>query len=605
MNSAPFSRPRWPSLLNELYTGRVRWDLLRPFPRQQPSEREAADRAAAGITQLLRDRVNPTEVDRAGQFPADLLDALQEAGYLKLMIAPGLGGLGLSPYGAARVIEAAASWSAAVGMCLGIGNGFGSGSYLGLLPDGPLREMIAGRVTAGIISAGADAEAIGTANQRRSTTAVPTDDGKAYLVTGEKVFIGNGPVADLMDVSATVIAPDGTPDIRLFFVDSRSQGFSVKAWQEFMGLRGAPIGVLHLDAVQVRAEHMLAESSNGWRMRPGARDAGRPETAENAADGPAFPADLAHLATLGRILTIAPTALAIAKLCLLWSKEFSNRRRIDDRGLADYEEIQRRIAESAADVFAIQSVAEWVLLAQDRADTQPDLTSAKNLASLACWRTADRTMSLLGGEGYETAPSKTRRGVPPLPVERAYRDARALRIAGGVDFLLDKWSAESSLSTCYYPSSDGAGDADDAGRAIPETSHDDALSPRCQDHLRFLSAESRAFAERCRRLAATIARDELPERQRTLIGIGRIGNELLQISVVLARAADLASQGNVAALDLADICCTASRRRLSRLCHQLEQPDGPDYARVCGDLLHGSGHDFLLADVITDTPPAA
>jgi hypothetical protein len=55
-------------------------------------------------------------------------------------------------------------------------------------------------------------------------------------------------------------------------------------------------------------------------------------------------------------------------------------------------------------------------------------------------------MSLLAAEGAETAHSKTRRGAPALPVERLFRDARVLRITGGVDFTVDLWAAEAMLA---------------------------------------------------------------------------------------------------------------------------------------------------------------
>jgi alkylation response protein AidB-like acyl-CoA dehydrogenase len=66
-----------------------------------------------------------------------------------------------------------------------------------------------------------------------------------------------------------------------------------------------------------------------------------------------------------------------------------------------------------------------------------ELAAIKNVNSETCWRIVDRTTGLLAHEGYETATSKGRRGVEALPVERALRDGRGLRIAGGVDFNLD------------------------------------------------------------------------------------------------------------------------------------------------------------------------
>ena len=563
----------------------MRQDLLRPFPEQDPADRRAGDAALDRLRALLREWIDPAEVDELGRLPEGFLRALADAGLLKLTIDPALGGLGLSLVNAMRVVELAASWCTPVAFALAITNGFGSGSYLPVLPAGPLRDMISARVTAGIVSAGADAEAIGTANQRRATVAVPVEDGAAYLLTGEKVFIGNGPVADLMDVSATVTAADGSDDVRLFFVDSRSPGFSVTARHEFMGLRGAAIGTLRLDAVRVPAEHMMDEQ-DGWRMRPNPSDVDDTEPTHRPDGG-----DLGWLAAVGRTMVIAPAALALARRCLAWSRDFVSRRDIDGRNLGDYDEIQRLVAASAADVFMIESIVTWCLLAQDRADTLPDLTAAKNLASLACWRVVDRTMSLLGAEGYETALSKARRGAPALPVERAFRDARALRIAGGVDFMLDLWSARSVL-TSYDRAADAPG--------LDRSKIDSRTNAAGRDHLTFVSDHADDLAEVCRRLTRTVPPEELFERQRTMIVLGQIGAELLSMSVVVARAAELADQGSPSALALADISCAASRHRLAALWPQLT--DQPDCAATSQQWLHGSDLDFLMGDPPVDDP---
>ena len=101
------------------------------------------------------------------------------------------------------------SWSVPVGWCLAIQNGLGAGAYLPLLPAGPLRDLIARRVSEGAIFSDADTDPSGASNELRSTTAVLTADGSAYVINGEKICIGNGPVADFLVVSATVNDADG------------------------------------------------------------------------------------------------------------------------------------------------------------------------------------------------------------------------------------------------------------------------------------------------------------------------------------------------------------------------------------------------------------
>jgi len=65
------SRPGLESFLEELYTGRLRWDLLDPFPLQDDEDRRTGDEAAAGLERLLRERVDPTEVDLRADLPEE------------------------------------------------------------------------------------------------------------------------------------------------------------------------------------------------------------------------------------------------------------------------------------------------------------------------------------------------------------------------------------------------------------------------------------------------------------------------------------------------------------------------------------------------------
>ncbi|MFI6499009.1 acyl-CoA dehydrogenase family protein [Nonomuraea typhae] len=567
-----------PSVFEELFLGRVRHDLLTPFPAQDSADRLTGDAQMERLAVLLRERIDPEAVELSGRLPGGAVEALRDAGFLAMTLDPAIGGLGLSQVNAFRLVHLAASWCTAAAFALGVGNGFGSGSYLAVLPPGPLKDMISARVAAGLVSGGADAEPGGTANRARATTAVPVEGG--YLISGQKVFIGNAPVADLMDVSATLA---GTSRVRLFFVDTRSPGFVVSARHEFMGLRGAAIGAVRLDDVLVPEWALMPEEGDGWRMRPDAP----------AAEGP----DLAGLAVGARHLVIAPVALALARSCLRWSREFVSRRAVDGRGLGSYDEIQRVLAESAADVYAIESVATWGLLGGAGA---PELTAAKNLVSRACWRVADRTVSLMGGEGYETSRSKRRRGAVAAPVERAFRDARALRVAGGVDFMLDAWSAQPALVRCYAgadPAADaGAGGVGGVGVGIGGAGVGVGV----------VEEQARMLAAACAHLVKAHPREELFERQRTVRLLGRIAGELLGMAVVQARSASTstnppavpaashdagpaASHGADAAAShggdpIAGLAVTGARHRLAGLWARLAE-DEPSRASIRFDHL--------------------
>jgi hypothetical protein len=310
----------------------------------------------------------------------------------------------------------------------------------------------------------------------------------------------------------------------------------------------------------------------------------------------------------GRMYLIAAPSLATAKLCLGWARDFANRRVVDGRPLGGYEEVQRLIAGSAADVFALQAMVDWCLLAGQPEGGGPavnpifEQNAAKNLSSVTCWRILERTMSLLAGEGYETAPSKASRGAPPLPLERWYRDARGFRISGGVDFQLDYWTSRIAVLSYYYPAPDNLAEIESDELDVPRDHHLEGRNPA---HLRFAVAGARRFARACLRASRRWELAQLVEREHLLIQLSQVANELLAMSLTLARASHLASRGQGWGQDLADVYCTASRHRLAgcwREIEAIEEEDEPDHARVSDGWLGGSELDGLL---LGEVAPAA
>lgn len=560
-------------MLEELYRGRLRWDLLRPFPEEDQQDQRAGDAAVHEVQALLRERVDPDEIARAGAIPAEVIGLLREKGYFNLLIKEG-GGLDLTPMNALRVIEAIAAWSPALALLVGNSNGFGAACYLPLLAPGELRDLVERHVEAGSIGGTADTEVIGAANEDRTTRAELVDDGAAYLINGEKLYIGTGMAAHLLDVSATVTT-NGTKQIRVFFVETDAPGVTLSP-QDFMGLSGAPLAVVRFDNVRVPAGQLLPAEVDAWR--------------DDAA--------LVRLAVLGRMLTVAPPSMAITKLCLSWSRDFVARRVIDGRDLGEYEEIKRHLARTAADAYAIESIVLWGLLSGNLAERNPELTVAKNIISLACWNAIDRTVSLFAAEGYETAASKGRRGGAAIPLERFYRDARSVRISGGVDFLLDIWSAVGAVQGAY------GSDAADTARFDGPAVTDAALSPRCQQHLAFLQDQAGDLAAECRRLVADGLggglTDAAVRSEHRLMLVGRIGSLLLAMAVVLARTAQLAERGDHLAGELADLACADYRSQLAGAWAELHADPAPDFLTVSDHVLGGGSFAGVFGEISRD-----
>jgi hypothetical protein len=155
MTSTVSSPPTSPGLLNELFLGELRWELLWPFPVQDRRDREVGDAAVAKLRKLLDDHLDPADLDRTGKLPDGLVDLL----------------------------EASASYAPAVALMLGTSNGFGAANYLPLIADGPLHDLLIKHVRGRSVFGTADTEARGAVNDGRDTTAELVEDGAAYLIS--------------------------------------------------------------------------------------------------------------------------------------------------------------------------------------------------------------------------------------------------------------------------------------------------------------------------------------------------------------------------------------------------------------------------------------
>ncbi|MBL1103939.1 acyl-CoA dehydrogenase family protein [Streptomyces sp. 5-8] len=550
------------SVLQEMSRGGFPWDRLRSFPRQSEADRRAGDEAVRAMTRVLDTHV-PDGLDGRSELPGGLLDALHEAGFLAMLLPREDGGLALSDYNGFRVLETAAERAPAISMLLSAHNALGPIAFLPAVPDGELRELLAKHVAAGTVGALASTEPEGAGNTGRSTVARPTADGSGYLLTGEKMFITNGAAAGLVAVTATVEGGGDGDQVGLFFVELPAEGFEVVAHHAFMGLHATPISHLRLTEVFVPAGHTLPAQAEWRRASP-----------------------YAEIHALARVYVTSAPSMALARRCLEWSRSFVAERAVDGRELASYEAIRQLLAESVADVYAMDSAVRWAMLHTDATALNWERDALKNLTSMTAWRVVDRTVSLLGARGYETADSKAARGLAPHPVEQAQREIRGMRVAGGVDFNLDRYLAARMLAGYYrdggqvLPGTDGALDAG-------------ALSPGNRAHLEAVREDVGRLARICRELTGAQPAAELLERQQTLIAVNRIATELFTMAVVLARAAQADEQHEPNAQDLAAVVCDGARARLAPLWEQVAEEPPAAYGRLVRALLDGAP-DHLL-----------
>ena len=208
---------------------------------------------------FAREQMYPlaARMDKEEWWPQDIFPKIGATGYFGIPVPEAYGGAGMDLFTSGLVTQAfsrwnhalALSWLAHENLCLF--NIFRNANdtlrqrYLPGLCSGKLIGAL------GLTEPGAGSDALGS----MATTATP--DGGDFLLNGRKIYITNGPVADVLLVYAKTDKHKGAKGISAFIVEKDMPGFSVAQKLEKMGFRGSQTGELVFDNCRVPASNMV------------------------------------------------------------------------------------------------------------------------------------------------------------------------------------------------------------------------------------------------------------------------------------------------------------------------------------------------------------
>lgn len=243
--------------------------------------------------------------------------------------------------------------------------------------------------------AGSDLKAVRTRAVRDSNAATGDNDAD-FIVNGQKVFISNGQMCDVIVLATKTDSAAGAKGVSLFLVDAKTPGFNRGKNLDKLGMKAQDTSELFFEDMRIPASAMLGEEGNGFALMMTKLSQER--------------------------LAQAVRSATVIEVMIEWTVDYTAERMAFGQSIADFQNTQFVLADlKARSVMARVFTDKCIeLFMAGKLDAVTAAMAKMTTAELHC-ETADKCLQLFGGWGY----------MWEYPIARAYADARIVKIAGG------------------------------------------------------------------------------------------------------------------------------------------------------------------------------
>ena len=508
-----FSGPGKEEFAKALYLGKFRSESMFPYPTRDGEAKKVTDLWVDKAVSFCKQKIDPIAIDRKEIIPSEVIHGLGELGILGFTIKRKYGGQSGSQYNYCKVMEVIGGQCASTAVFINAHHSIGLRA-LELFgterqKESWLPDLASGKKIAAFAltepEAGSDASNV-------QTKATPTEDGRGFIVSGEKRWITNGGIADVLTVMARTPdkdVPEGK--ISALLLTPEMDGFEVlESRMEKSGIRGTATGRMRFNNIFVPKENILGPIGNGLKIALTVLDYGR--------------------TTFGACCT------GTAKYCIERMIYRATTRNQFGQSLGHFELVKQKLAEACADTYAMESATYHTaaLIDSGAEDYMIETAMLKVFASDKLWRIVNDTLQVWGGAGFFT----------DQPFERMMRDARLNQIGEGANDVLRCFVAMCGLR--------------DLGKELEQVAKSPWKAMRMlkfapkvpveNEHLRYfansIGKQIGRFAWACQ-MALVKYREEILKKQYMQARIGDIATEIFMSSCVYARLTALMSDSSI------------------------------------------------------------